>query len=181
VTDASAFQLLLMVLTGWLARREREVPAVRQFATDIESRLHRALRRRSPMRRAITSPVTRVRQRGDVAPIGFDASAALTIHGRKRRVGHDHLVAEGLEVLRHPLALGGGLQQNPHRAPPLKHGREAIAGRRDASVEDLTTLRHDPNLTFPFVQVDGTIVHGWSLLCASRARFSSVERKLPPH
>jgi hypothetical protein len=25
VIDASAFQLLLMVLTGWLARREREV------------------------------------------------------------------------------------------------------------------------------------------------------------
>jgi hypothetical protein len=27
VIDASAFQMLLMVLTGWLARREREVVA----------------------------------------------------------------------------------------------------------------------------------------------------------
>ena len=97
-------------------QRDRPGPTVRQFATDIELRLHRALRGRSPMRRAITSPLTRVRQRGDIAPIGFDASAALAIHGRERRIGHDHLVAEGLEVLRDPLALGRRLQQNAHRA-----------------------------------------------------------------
>jgi len=71
-------------------------------------------------------------------------------------------VAERLEVLRDPLALRGGLQQNPHRAPPFEHGREAIAGRRDASVEHLTTLCDNPDLTVLFMQIDGTIVHGWS-------------------
>jgi len=35
-------------------------------------------------------------------------------------------------------------------------------GRRDASVEDLTLLRDNPNLTGLRMQVDGTIVHGWS-------------------
>src|SRR5262245_37719889 len=114
------------------------------------------------MRRAITAPLTRVRQRSDIAAISFDASAALAIHGRERRIGHNHCVAEGLEVLRHPLTLGGGLQQNPHWAAPFEHGREAIARRRDASVEDLTTLRNNPDLTVLLMQIDGTILHGWS-------------------
>lgn len=71
-------------------------------------------------------------------------------------VGSNHRVAEGLEVLRHPLALGRRLQQNPHWASPFEHGREAIAGRRDASVEDLTILRDNPDLTVLLMQIDGT-------------------------
>jgi hypothetical protein len=91
-----------------------------------------------------------------------DASAALAVHGRERRIGHDHLVAEGLEVLRYPLALGRRLDQNPHRASAFEQGRESIAGRRDASVERLTALRDDPDLTVFLVEIDGTILHGWS-------------------
>jgi hypothetical protein len=81
-------------------------------------------------------------------------------------------VAEGLEVLRHPLALGRRLQQNPHWASPFEHGREAIAGRRDASVEDLTILRDNPDLTVLLMQIDGTIVHGWSSPCGLKSAFS---------
>ena len=100
------------------------------------------------MRRAITSPVTRVGQRGDIAPIGFDASAALAIHGRECRIGHNDLVAEGLKVLRDPLALGGRFQQNSHRPPSFEHGREPVARRRDPSVDHLATVRDDPDLAF---------------------------------
>jgi hypothetical protein len=149
-------------------------------ATDIELRLHRALRCRSPMGRAITSPVTRVRQRGDIAPIGFDASAALAIHGRECRIGHNHLVAEGLKMLRDPLALGRGLQQNVHRPPSLEHGREAVACRRDPPVDHLATLRDNPNLAFFFMQVDGTIFHGWSSP-VRHERVSVMWSKLPRH
>jgi hypothetical protein len=41
---------------------------------------------------------------------------------------------------------------------------EALARRRDAMVNHLTARGDDPNLTFFFVQVDGTILHGWSPL-----------------
>jgi hypothetical protein len=143
-------------------QRDRAGPTVREFATDIEVHLHCALRRGSPMRRAITAPLTRLRQRDYIAPIGLDASAALAVHGRERRIGHNHLVAEGLQVLRHPLALGRRLEQNPHRASPFEQGREPLAGRRDASVDRLTALRDDPDLTFLLVEIDGTILHGWS-------------------
>ena len=42
VLDASAFQLLLMVVTGWLARRERHVAAVASAArcTEMEVRAY---------------------------------------------------------------------------------------------------------------------------------------------
>ena len=36
----------------------------------------------------------------------------------------------------------------------------------------LTTLRHDPNLTFLFVQVDGTIVHAWPSPVRLKSAFS---------
>ena len=63
------------------------------------------------MRGAITSLVTRVRQRGDIASIGLDPSAAAPIHRHEIRIRDDDFVAECLQVLRDPLALGRGLQQ----------------------------------------------------------------------
>ncbi len=44
------------------------------------------------------------------------------------------------------------------RAPV--HGE--FQNARDPSVDHLATLRENPNLAFFFVQVDGTILHGWS-------------------
>src|SRR6516225_7325394 len=82
--------------------------------------------------------------------------------GAKIRIGHDHLVSKRLEVLRDPLTFGRRLQENSHRGPAPEHGRQAIAGRRDSPVDDLTALPDNPDLTFLFVQIDGTILHGWS-------------------
>ena len=102
--------------------------------------LHRVLRRRSPMRGAIHPSLTRVRQGGDVPPIGLNAPAAVAIHRREIGIGHDHLVSERLQVLRNPLTLGRRLEQNAHARPSPKHRRQAIARRRDPSVDDLTAL-----------------------------------------
>src|SRR5262249_22428796 len=107
-------------------------------------------------------PLTRFEQRGDIAPIRLDASAALAIHGGERRISHDYLVAEGFEVLRDPLTLSRGLQQNAHGRPPPEDARKPLARRRNPPVDDLTALRDDPDLTFLLVEVDGTILHGWS-------------------
>jgi len=111
----------------------------------------------------------------------FDAAAAMPVHGTEVGIGHDHLVAERLEMLRHPFTLGRGFDQNPHPRPTPEHRRQAIPSRRNPAVGDRSALGHDSNLTLVLVQVDGTIFHGWCSPCASRARFSSVERKLPPH
>src|SRR5438270_7554954 len=110
----------------------------------------------------IKSPLTGFGQCSDIAPIRLDASAAVTVHRRKIRIGHDRLVSERLEVLRDPLTLGRGFQENSHPGPAPEHGRKAFAGRCNSSIDDLTTLHDDADLTFLFVQVDGTILHGWS-------------------
>jgi hypothetical protein len=54
------------------------------------------------------------------------------------------------------------MTNSEHRRPPPEDGRQSLACRRDASVDNLTTLRDDPDLTFLLVEVDGTILHGWS-------------------
>src|SRR5262245_46171710 len=114
------------------------------------------------MCRAIAASLTGFEQRGDIAPIRLNASAALAIHGRERRIGHDHFVAEGFEVLRDPLTLGRGLQRNAHGWPAPEDAGKPLARRRDASVDHLTALRDDPDLTVLLVEVHGTILHGWS-------------------
>src|ERR1700680_1105057 len=48
------------------------------------------------------------------------------------------------------------------RGRPPEHGRKAFAGCGDSSVDDLAALRDDADLTFLFVKIDGTILHGWS-------------------
>jgi hypothetical protein len=50
--------------------------------------------------------------------------------------------------------------------------RQSIAGRRDSSVDDLRALGDDPDLAFFLVQVDGTMLHGWS----SPLRLTSVQQ-----
>src|SRR5687768_3660344 len=122
------------------------------------------------MRGAIDPAATRVRQGGDVPPIGLNAAAAMAIHHREIRIGHHHFVAERLQVLRDPLTLGGRLEQDAHARPAPEHRRQAFTRGGDPSVDDFTTRCHDPNLAFLLVQVDGTIFHGWSSPCASRAR-----------
>jgi hypothetical protein len=50
--------------------------------------------------------------------------------------------------------------------------RQAIAGRHDASVEHPTAVRHDSDLTFLLVEIDGTIRHGWSSPLRLKSAFS---------
>ncbi len=136
------------------SRRNSDKPCWLVIANEAprgNGQLDEVSKRASLIHRAITASVTRVGQRGDIAPIGFDPSAALAIHGRECRLGHDYLVAERLEVLRDQLALGGRLQQNPHRAPPLEHGGEAIACRRDPSIAHLITTLRDNRTWLSFL------------------------------
>ena len=67
-----------------------------------------------------------------------------------------------LEVLGDPLTLRRGLHEDAHARPPPKDMGEALARRGDALIDDLPRLRHKANLTFFLVEVDGTILHGWS-------------------
>jgi hypothetical protein len=50
----------------------------------------------------------------------------------------------------------------------------------NALIDHLPTLRENSHLAFFLVQVDGSILYGWSPLLRLRARLRSVEQKLPP-
>src|SRR6516164_4846347 len=84
-------------------------------------------------------------------------------------------------MLRHPLALGRGLDEDAHPRAPPEHVREPVARRQDPLIDDLPTLRHDPNLAFLLMQIDGTILHGWSPLLRLERVSQCGARKLPPH
>jgi hypothetical protein len=155
-------------------QRDRPRPRLRQFATDIQLRLHGPPRGRSPMGDAIAAPLARLCQGRHVPPIRLDAAAAVAIHRGEIRIGHDHLMAERLQVLRDPLTLRRRLEQNAHPRPAPEHGRQTLTRGRDPSIDDFTVLRHDSDLTFLLVKIDGTILPGWSSPCASRARSASV-------
>src|SRR5262249_41385501 len=142
--------------------RDRARPPVRPLATNVELDLHRALPRRAPRRGAITAPLTRLRHSGRISSIGLDPTAPVSIHRRKIRIRDDHLVAERLEVLRHPLALRRGFHHNAHRGPPPEQGGETVPRRREASIQPVTAVQHNPDLTFLLVKIEGTIRHGWS-------------------
>jgi hypothetical protein len=71
-------------------------------------------------------------------------------------------MAQRLQVLRHPFTFSRGLDQDAGVWATPKERRQTIARRRDTTVDHFAALRNDPHLTFLFVQVDGTILHGWS-------------------
>ena len=131
--------------------------------------------------RATIEPVPiRLRERCDVAPIGFHPPSARSIHQRVVRISDHHLVAKTLQMLSDPFAAATTLHQDSHRCPAGEDRRQALPRRRDSTFEyDRTVRLDDPNLAFLGVQVDGTILHGWLLLCALSA-FTLVEPTLPP-
>src|SRR5262249_31872138 len=75
------------------------------------------LRRRRPMSGAIPPTPVRLRQRRDVAPIRLHPSLPLAVHRGVIRIDHDHLVARGLERLRHPLTLRPPVSTTTRIAP----------------------------------------------------------------
>jgi hypothetical protein len=135
---------------------------LRQFLPDIQPTLHVVLSRRPAVCQAIRAVLTRLEESGDITPIGLDAPTPMAVHRSVIGVGHDHLVADLLEVLRDPLTLGRRLQQNPHARPAQENLRESLAGGRDPLIDNLHRLREEANLAFFLVEVDGTTLHGWS-------------------
>src|SRR5262245_28408588 len=67
---------------------------------------------------------------------------------------------------------------NSHRGPSTEQGDEALARRRDASVQHFPVVHHNPDLTFLLVEIDGTIRHGWS--SAGRLKSAFADRARPP-
>src|SRR4030095_11031532 len=115
-----------------------------------------------------------------IALIGFYASATMPIHQAVIWISHDDLVAQRLEVLRHPFTFGRGFDQNPRVWAPPEECSQSMTRRANALIDHLPALRQDSHLAFFLVQVDGTMLHGWSPLLRLRGRLRSVEPKLPP-
>jgi hypothetical protein len=111
---------------------------------------------------SIRSLLTGLSQHSDVASVGFDPSAPVAVHRAVVGFGDDHFVAQLLEMLRHPLALGRGLDEDAHPRPTPKYGRQSITRHRDTLIDHFACLANDPNLALCLVQVAGTILHGWS-------------------
>src|SRR5262245_19447168 len=162
---------------------DRDQPGSRlqELASHIQMPLHHPMARRPTMRRSVEPMATRLGEGRDIAPIGFHASAAMPIHQAVIRISDDDLVAQRLEMLRHPFTLGRGFDQNPGVWTPPEERGQSITRRANAQIDHLAALRKDPHLAFLLVQVDGTILHGWSPLLRLWARLRNVERKLPPH
>ena len=83
--------------------------------------------------------------------------------GGEVRVGHDDLMAEGLETAGHPFALSRGLDEDPRPESGAEHGGEALTLGADALLADLPALGEEVDLAFPLVHVDANMVHGWPL------------------
>jgi hypothetical protein len=66
----------------------------------------------------IDTALTGFRQ-GHIPPIRFDAATPVPIHRPQIRIGDDHLVAECLQALGHPLALRRGLHENAQARPTM--------------------------------------------------------------
>src|SRR5215831_2689195 len=83
-------------------------------------------------------------------------------------------------MLCHPFTLGRGFDHNPSVWASPEECGQSITRRPNPLIDHVTALRQNAHLTLFLVQVDGTILHGWSPLLRLRARLRSVERKLPP-
>jgi hypothetical protein len=152
-----------------------------QFPADIEHRLHDPLPRGSAMSGAVIAVETRVGQSGGVSAICLDAATASGIHRAVIRICHDHLVPQAFQMARDPLAFGRRFDQNPRPCATPEDRGEPIPRGQDAAVNDFTIRGDNPDLAFSFVQINGTIVHGWSPSLRLKSARRYVERKLPPH
>ena len=152
-------------LTAHQRAHEGDGPAAgpHQQVPHAELPAHLALRRGHPVRRTIGLDPARLGQHPRVAPIRLHASAPLRIHGRVIRIRHDDLMPAGLERLRHPFAFGRRFEQDARPGPWLKHRRETVPRALDPPLDHFAVRRQDTNLTFPLVNVDANMLHGWPL------------------
>src|SRR6266542_254335 len=86
-------------------------------------------------------------------------------------------MAQRLEVARHPLTLGAGLQENPRARPVPQHRGEPLLARDDASLGDRAVLRLDRELALAFVEIKPYRFH-WQLAsrCAPRRKTVSASQ-----
>ena len=98
------------------------------------------------------------------ATVGVDASAAVPIHQAVILIRHDDVVTQRLEMLCHPFTLGRGFDQNPGLWTSPEECGQSITRRANVLIEHFPALRQNAHLAFFLVEVDGTIIHGWSPL-----------------
>src|SRR5438094_7802050 len=116
------------------------------------------------MGQAVCAMVTGLRQRSDITTVRLDAPTAVSVHWPIVRIGHDDFVPQLLEVQRDPFTFSRSLDENAHRRSTPEDVRQSFARCRDSLIDDLAARHHYPNLTFFLVEIDVTILHGWSPL-----------------
>ncbi len=138
---------------------------------------HMPLRGGGPVDRPVGAEPRGLHQGPGIAPIGLDPAAPGGVHRREVGVRHDHRVSERLQVPRHPLALGRGLQQYPRRRPVPQHCGEPLPAGDDPAFDDLPVLGENAELALALVQINPYDIHGgWPSRWRPRARVKVVGR-----
>src|SRR5215472_15401818 len=114
------------------------------------------------MRGPVCAQPTRVCQRARIAPIRLHPPAPGRVHRREIRIRHDHLVAQCLQRLRDPFALGRCLKHHPRAIPSLEERREPLPARAHTALhEHSPVVVDDADLALPLMDVDPDVLHGW--------------------
>ena len=155
-------------------RRAQQTDQPSPHAHQMPPHAHRvpqlARRGAHTMRAPIQTQPARRGQRRHISLVGLDPARAVPVHRRVIGIHHDHLVSHRLEMLGHPLTLRAALQQNPHPRAHRKHAVEIRPRGVDPAIEhDLAGLIENADLAATEMEIDGTIFHGWLLLCALSA------------
>ena len=154
---------------GGAGPEEGDVPGAGadQRLADPQAAAHMALGVGEPMRGAVGPEQIGVGQGARIASIGLDLPCSGRVHRGEVRVGDDDLMPEPLEAAGDPFTVGRGLDEDPRPGPRAKHRREALGLGADALLDQFASLGQDADLTFPLVDVDANMVHGWPLLSAA--------------
>ena len=123
------------------------------------------LTRRCPVCRMVRTQPTGVRPGLGIAPIRFDAPAALGIHRCVVGIGDDDLVTQLLQALCDPRAFGRGLKQDAGLRTRGKHRPKPFPLRVDTLLEHLAGLGDQTKVTLILVHIDANLIQGWSPVC----------------
>src|SRR5262249_18018175 len=80
-----------------------------------------------------------------------------------------------------PFAVGRRFDQDARPGARAEHGREALGLGADAPLDQFAALGEDADVTFPLVDVDANMVHGWPLLSAALTACSLLWGSLCHH
>src|SRR5205085_6574962 len=96
---------------------------------------------------AIVAALAGVAQGTGVALVRLDLLRERRVHRREVRVGDNDLVAEALEVLRHPLTFGRRFDQDVDGRSLCEESGEFLASSLESALDELTVLSPDTKLT----------------------------------